>query len=150
MSPTILPSIKGRAAAIARVDGGVDLHAHAGDAVVVAGELDARDDPLGDRERRASLGIAVDEHGFLDLGKGRGAGQGRPLVEERLVLELEHGQVDPGADRLDLGRQLVARLIAFDEELAGIEHDVGVGEDSLAVDHDAGAAGFLRACLVQG
>ena len=38
------------------------------------------------------------------------AGQRRPLVEERLVLELEHGQVDSRADRLDLGGELVARL----------------------------------------
>ena len=59
-------------------------------------------------------------------------------------------QVDPRADRLDPGGQLVARLVAFDEELAGVEHDVGVGQDALAVDDDAGAAGFVRAVLGPG
>ncbi len=74
----------------------------------------------------------------------------RPFVEERLVLEPENGQVDSGADRLDLGGQLVARLVAFHEELAGIENDVGVGQDALAVDDDPRAAGFLRAVLGPG
>ncbi len=51
-----------RAAAVARVDRGVDLDADARGILVVGGELDPRDDPLGDRERRASLGKAVDQH----------------------------------------------------------------------------------------
>ena len=73
-----------------------------------------------------------------------------PLVEERLVLELEHGQVDSRADRLDRGGQLLAGLLALHEELAGVEDHVGVGQDPLAVDDDPGAAGLAGLCLVQG
>ena len=77
-------------------------------------------------------------------------GSRRPLVEERLVLEPEHGQVDARAHRLDLRRQLVARLVALDEELAGVGDHVGVGQDPLALDDDAGAAGLAGLRLVQG
>ena len=102
--------------------------------------------PLVIDRRRAPLGIAVGQHGLLDLGQGRGARHRGPLVEERLVLELEHGQVDARADRLDLRRQLVARLVALDEELAGVGDHVGVGEDPLALDDDPGAAGLAAGC----
>ena len=141
---------QGRAAAVARVDRRVDLDAHAREPFAVAGEFDPRHDPLGDRERRAPLGIAVNQHRFLDFGQSRGAHDRRPLFKERLILEPDHGQVDSRADRLDLGGQLVARLVAFDEELAGVEHDVGIGQDALAVDDDPGAAGVLRAMLGPG
>ena len=111
---------QGGAAAVTRVDGGVDLHADARDILVVGGELDTRDDPLGDREGRAPLGISVGQHSLLDLGQGLCTRHRGPLVEERLILEPEHGQVDARADRHDLGGQLLARLVALDEELAGI------------------------------
>ena len=56
----------------------------------------------------------------------------------------------PGLTASTLRRQLVARLVALDEELAGVGDDVGVGQDPLAVDDDAGAAGLLRAVLGPG
>ena len=87
----------------------------------------------------------------MSLTAGRsGHGSGAALVEERLVLELEQGQVDPRADGLDRGDELVAGLLALDEDLARVGGDVGVGEDPLAVDHDARAAGFAGALLGPG
>ena len=113
----------------------------------IAGKLDPRNNALGDRERRAPLRIPVDQDRVLDLRQSLGAHDRRPLFEERLILEPDHRQVDSRADRLDSRGQLVARLIALDEELAGVEHDVGVGQNSLAVDDDPRAAGVLRAVL---
>ncbi len=138
------------AAAVARVDGGVNLDADARDVLVVAGELDARDDPLGDREGRAALGIPVGQYGLLDLGQGLGARHGGPLVEERLVLEPEHGQVDARAHRHDPGRELVARLVTLDEELTGVCNHVGISEDALALDDHARATGLAGAVLGPG
>ena len=53
-------------AAVARVDRGVNLHTQAGRRVVIAGELDARDNALGNREAGAAGGEPVDEHRILD------------------------------------------------------------------------------------
>ena len=102
---------QGRAAAVAGIDRGVDLDSQARGVVAVRGELDPRDDPLGDRQLDPALGIAVDQHGFLDLRAGRAVrGRGGRLVEERLVLQLQDRQVDARADRFDRRGQLVARL----------------------------------------
>ena len=117
---------------------------------IICGKLDARHDPLGDRLRRTTLGIPIHEHRILDLGESRRACNRRPFVEERFVLEPENGQVNTRADRLDLGGKLVARLVAFHEELAGIKNDVGVCQDALAVNDHSGAARFLRAVLGPG
>ena len=67
---------QGGPAAVARVDRRVDLDPDAAGALAVSDELDPGDDPLGDREARASLGIAIDHHGVLDLGKRLDARQG--------------------------------------------------------------------------
>ena len=141
---------QGGPAAVARVDRRVDLDPQAASPVVVAGELDPRDDPLGDREARAPLGIAVDHDGVLDLGERLDRRQRRPLLEERLVVELEDRQVHPG---------LTASTVAFSfsldcwlstEELAGVEDHVGVGQDPLAGDDHPRAAGLPRALLGPG
>ena len=47
-------------------------------------------------------------------------------------------------------RDLVARLVGLDLDLAGVEHDVRVGQDAFALDDDAGAGHFRGACLVHG
>ena len=75
---------------------------------------------------------------------------GGSLIEERLILEPDHCQVDARADRLDPRGQLVARLIALDKELAGVEHNVCIGEDALAVDDHSCGGGVLRAVLGPG
>src|SRR5271157_3882889 len=141
---------QGRPAAVARVDGRVDLDPDTADSVVVAGELDPGDDPLGDRQARTTLWVAVNHHAVLDLGKSLNAHQWRPLVEERLVLELEDCQVHPWAYRFHIGCQLFAGLLAFHAELAGVEDHVSVGENSLAANDDSRSACLARALLGPG
>ena len=127
------------AAAVAGVDGGVDLDAQAGDGEIIAGEIDAGDDALGDGEVGAAGGKAVDEDGVLDARELGGPGQRGVRREEGLVLQLEHGEVDAGGDELEGGRQLVAGLVGLHLDLAGVEGDVGVGQDAVALDDHAGA-----------
>ena len=111
---------QGRAAAVARVDRGVDLDPEPADSVVVAGELDPRDDSLGDRQARTALGIAVDEHGVLDLGRSGRAARGGRLSKNDSSSSLRTARSIPGLTADHGGRQLVARLLALHEELAGV------------------------------
>ena len=145
-----LPLDERRAAAVAGVDRRVDLDAEAGGRAVEVGELDPRDDPLGHRQARPAGREAVDHHGLLDLRQLLGAGQGGMLVEERLVVELQDGQVDARPDIFDGGGQPRARLMGLDEDLARVGDDVCVGQDSLALDHHAGPAPLLRDLLGPG
>ena len=139
-----------RAAAVAGVDGGIDLDAQARGRVAVGDELDARDDALGDREGGAPGRIAVREHRVLDLRQGARARQRRAAFEERLVIELEDGQVDARGEGLDGGGDLVARLVPLHLHLAGVGDHVRVGEDALALDDDARAARLDGSILAQG
>ena len=59
---------EGGAAAVAGVDGGVDLDTEAGGRKVIRGKLDAGDDALGDRETGAASGETVDHHGVFHGG----------------------------------------------------------------------------------
>ncbi len=131
-----------RAAAVAGVDGGIDLNTQARHRVVVGHELDARHDALGDGQRIAAGREPVGENRVLDLRQLAGARHGRVGVEKRRVVELQHGQVDAGCYRHHGGRQLVAFRIGLDLYLTGVEHHVSVGEDALALDHDAGGRRF--------
>jgi hypothetical protein len=68
-------------------------------------------------------------------------------VEERLVLQLEHGQVDSRGHGLDPGRYLVAGQVALDLYLGRVEDDMGIREDAPALDHDPGSGDVLRRAL---
>ena len=129
----------------------VDLDAQTRDrGVVIWDEFDARDDTLGDRQARAALGITVDQDGVLDLRQLGRAGQRRVGVEEAVVVELEDGEVDARGDGLDGGGEFVAGLVGLDLDLAGVEDDVGVGEDAVAVDDHAAAGVVLGGLLGPG
>ena len=62
-----------RAAAVAGIDGGIDLNAEAGDGIIVLGKLDARNDSLGDGQTRAAFRVTVNHRGVFDFGKQLGA-----------------------------------------------------------------------------
>ena len=68
-------------------------------------------------------------------------------VEEGFVLEFQHGEVDPGRDEFDGGGEFVAGLVGLHLHLTRVEGEVGVGEDALALDDDAGPGGFARSLL---
>ena len=114
------------------------------DAQVILGVLDPRDDPARDRQLGAAGGEAVGEDGLLEVGELGVGGQGGMGVEEGVVVELEHGQVDPGRPHDDLRGQLLARLIGLDIHLAGVVDHVADGEDPPARDHDARGGRLLR------
>ena len=135
---------EGGTAAVAGVDGRVDLDTEAGGRKIIHGEFDPGNDALGDRETGAAGREAVDHHGIFDGGQQSGARQRRMGVEKRFVLELEHREIDARGDEFNRGRKLVAGLVGLHLHLAGIEHHVGVGEDTLPLDDDAGAGGFAR------
>ena len=138
---------QGGTAAVAGVDGRIDLDPQTRARVIVGGELDARDDALGDGEGGAAGGIAVGHDRVLDAGQGLGARQGRAGVEEGLVVEFEHGEIHGRGEGLDGGGVFVARLVGLHLDLAGVDDDVGVGEDAVAGDDDPGARAFPRGLL---
>ena len=138
------------AAAVARVDCGIDLDAQARGEVVVIGEFDARDDALGDRQRRAAGRVAVGIHGILDLGQDVGALRRLVRGEEGLVVELDHGQVDAACDGHHRGGNLVAAFLGLHLDLARIAHHVGIGQDAVAFNHHTRAGDFLRRGLAPG
>ena len=70
--------------------------------------------------------------------------------EERLVLKLEHGEVDARGDELDRGGKLVPRLVGLHLHLAGVNRDMRVGEDAVALDDHARAADLIRGLLRPG
>ena len=68
-------------------------------------------------------------------------------VEERFVIQLEHGQVDARRDRHDLRGNFITRLVGLDLHLAGIKDHVGTGENPFTFDDDA-ATGCLMRCVL--
>ena len=103
---------QGGAAAVAGVDRGVDLDPHARGLVAVGGELDPRDDPLGDRQARAPLGVAVDQDGVLDLGQLVVRGRGGRLSKNDSSSSFRTARSMPGLTASTVADQLVARLRA--------------------------------------
>ena len=88
---------QGRAAAVAGVDRRVDLDPQARGPLVVGHELDPRDDPLGDRQAAAPLGIAVDQDAILDLGQlGRAAAAACRLSKNDSSSSLRTARSMPG------------------------------------------------------
>ena len=140
----------GRAAAVARVDGGINLDPQAGNGKIVRGELDAGNDAFGDRKAVAALRIAIDQHGVLDVRDGFRQRQRRVGVEQGLVIQLEHGQVNARGDGLDGRGNLVAGLVGLHLDLAGVKHHVRVGKDAFALDDHAAAGDFARRLLGPG
>ena len=67
--------------------------------------------------------------------------------EEGLVVQLEDCEINARSDRFHRGRKLVARLIGLDLHLAGVKHDVRVGEDAFAFDDHAAARQLARRLL---
>ena len=133
-----------RTAAVAGVDGAIDLDAQPLRGSVVRHELDARNDALGDGQTRTPFRVTVDHDGILDVGQVLGQRERGVRVEEGGVVELEHGEVDAGRDGFDGGADLVARLVGLHLDLARVEHDVRVGEDAVTGDDRAAAGEILR------
>jgi hypothetical protein len=50
-------------------------------------------------------------------------------AEKGFVVQLEKRKIDVGRDGHDRGRNLVARVVGLDLDLAGIVNDVGVGQE---------------------
>ena len=140
----------GRTAAVAGVDRGIHLDAQARYRIVVRHELDPRDDALGDGQRIAAGREAIGQHGILDVRQLVGALHGRMRIEERGVVQLQNREVDAGSHRHDRGRHLVAGRARLHLDLAGVQHDVCVGENAVTLDHDAGPGGFGRCLLGPG
>ena len=94
----------GGSAAIARIQGGVDLDAHGGGTVSDGTVLDPRNDALGDRKLLSADGIAVDAHALLQRRQVVGQGQRTTLFEEGGVVDLDNRHVQPRHVDLHLGR----------------------------------------------
>ena len=138
----------GRPAAVARVQGGVDLDPQPADQAVDRGAFDPRDDALGDGDLLAADRISVDAHRLLDGRDVVGQRQRRAAVEKGRLVDLDDRQVEARRDGDHLGRHAVGGLVGLDEDLAGVEHHVGVGENPIALDDRPRAAAFLGVRLV--
>ena len=77
-------------------------------------------------------------------------GSGVRLSKNDSSSSLSTARSMPGLTASTCGRQLLARLVALDEELAGVGDHVGIGQDPLALDDHAGAAGLAGALLGPG
>jgi hypothetical protein len=139
-----------RTAAVAGIDRGVDLDAKPRHREVVGDELDARDDALGDRERRASGREAVGEHRILDARQLARARQRRMRVEKAGIVELQNREIDARRDGHHGRRQLVAGGVGLHLHLRGVEDHVSVGQYALALDDHAGGAHFRGRLLGPG
>ena len=56
-------------------------------------------------------------------------------VKKFSIIQLEHRQIDSRSDGLDRGGYFISGLIRLDLHLAGIIHDMGVGQDALAFNY---------------
>src|SRR5262245_25553286 len=63
-----------RAAAVAGVDGGINLNPQTGGGKIVFGKFDSRDDALGNGETAAAFWITVHHDSVFDFGQHLGAG----------------------------------------------------------------------------
>ena len=73
-------------------------------------------------------------------GKVFGPRQRRMRVKKLLVIQLEHGQINPRRDGLHRGGDFVAGLVRLDLHLAGVIDHMRVGQNAFAFDHHAAAA----------
>ena len=137
----------GRPAAVARVDRGIDLDSQARRAGLEDFVLDARHSSLGGRQAVAADREALNRDSRRDLGELGRTGKGRPLGEECLVLQGQHSQVDSRPDRGHLGLDPVTPPAALNEDLVGVEDQMGIGQDSVSLD-DHGAAHHLDGVLL--
>ncbi len=126
-----------RSAAVARIDGRVDLDPQSRGRIVVGHEFNARHDALGDGQRGTAGGKAVGEHRILDLRQGTGARQRRVRGEEAVVIEFQYCEIDARCDGFHGGRDLVAGTGALDLHLTGIQYGVRVGQDPMPLDDDS-------------
>ena len=85
------------------------------------------------------VGKPISQHGVLDMRQLAGARHRRMGVEKAGVVELQNREVDAGRDGEHGCRYFVAGCVGLHLDLAGVEHDVGVGQDAFALDHHAGA-----------
>ena len=135
---------------VAGIQGGVDLDPHGGrggsDTVV----FDPRNNALGDRKLFSAHGVAIDAHALFHGGQIVGQRQGRTLFEKGPVVDFDDGHVEFRHEDLYLGRHPLGRLVGLHENLAGVGHDVGIGENPLARQDDAAAGGFAGRVLGPG
>ena len=129
------------AAAIAWVDGGIDLDGEMGidDGVGVGAEIDAGNDPLGDAHAIAADGVPEDRDRGFEFGDPA-EGEGFGTDEESGVLDLEDGEIAVVGDVFDSGEIFFGIVFLFDREEAGIADHVGIGEESIWGDHPTGTA----------
>ena len=65
-------------------------------------------------------------------------------IEEFLVFQFENSEVDPRSDSPDDGWKFVAGLVGLDLHFAGVLHDMCIGQNAPATDHDATGGDIVR------
>ena len=133
-----------RTAAVAGIDGRINLDAQTENRKVIRGELHARNDSLRDGKTVASFRKSVGQDRVLDARQCFGPCQRRMRVEKFFIIQLEHGQIDSRSDGFHRGGYFIPGLICLDLHLAGIIHDVGIGQDAPAFNHHAAAGLIFR------
>ena len=120
-----------RAAAVAGVDGRVDLTGQVAvhRRVAVGLEVDARHDALRDREPLAANGIAEDRHAGLEPGDAADLQRAQSLVKIG-VADFQHGQVAIVRDELDPRRVLLRIVLPLHRDEARVADHVRVGDDA--------------------
>ena len=146
------------AAAVAGVDGGVDLdrevRVHSG--VRVGLEIDAGNDAAGDGEARAADGVAIDGDDGFEGGKAAEF-EGGGAVEEFDIFDLEEREIAIVRDVENAGGIGLRVALFGNGEEARVADDMGVRHDAVAVDHkpranagedfSAGPRGFVVGLL---
>ena len=124
------------AAAVAVIDRGIDLHSKAEVGSAVGGKIDPRNDSLCDGEAFAPGRIAVDQNGVPDAGETNRPHERWMGREKRLVVQLQHREVDSLRHGFHLRRDAVARLATLYLEIGDILDQVGIGQDPVALDDE--------------
>ena len=65
-------------------------------------------------------------------------------IEKFLVFQFENGKINPGSDSFDNGWKFVAGLVGLDLHFAGVLHDMRIGQNALAADHDPTGGDIVR------
>ena len=137
-----LVALENRPAAVAGVDGGIRLHRQerpVADVHVIL-HLDAGDNTPGVADLFASGRVTAGHHCGLNF-RQPAKGQGLESVKKTGSVHLEHSKVAFVGDVFNTGNPWSRILKPTQNNLLGPTDNVGVGHDTIAVDHEPGAAG---------
>lgn len=115
--------------------------------VAVAAEVDPGNDSLGDREAFSADRVADGAHaGF----QGRHASDfhGGQIFEGAEILKLDERQVTVVGDMLHSGDVLLRGTPAGDENAPGVRNDMGIGENLVGADDEAGSGSALETARI--